>query len=159
MKKALTFFLTILIVASFISAVAEEPAIASEKDTASISPVQRIAAKYQKEWEQDLIEADGDWAKVYYDEENNTVYAYADSQMAKQGIATQSYKGDKYIWMVSKYSLFVQASGLCLELNQAGFTDTKVVMAYVSGGKRDRYEDYYIAKVGDFSSASSNRPR
>ena len=92
---------------------------------------------------------------AYYDIEENTLYCYGDSDLARYGAAAQIYSDGTVtdIWMLEKYSLYLQLSTTTDYLRMAGMDDAKVVYVYVSNGKRDSYKDYHIAEVGDFSDA------
>lgn len=116
------------------------------------SSMSEIISKEKEYWTIGQDESEGDWCNAYYDEEKNTFYSYGDDHLARYGIAGQVYTGDQTIWMLRKHSLYMDIQMLCTNLYLAGYQNTKVVVAYVTGGKRDRFEDYIIPEVGNYSS-------
>ena len=110
-------------------------------------------------WEKQLQKDQGDWARVYYDKEQNVLYSYADLYLARMGVAGQAYDNDPAIWMIEKFRLSSRIYYLSFKLNHSkSYKNTKVVVAYVTGGEMERFEDYHIAEVGNFSDAQEGRP-
>ena len=118
----------------------------------------KIISEEMDSWKIELQPSEGDWVRVYYDEENNVLYSYADLYLARFGLAGQSYYDDRAIWMIEKFGLFGHINMLSVKLYLSEhYKDTKVVVAYVTGGEKEKFEDYYIADVGDIVSAQ-NKP-
>lgn len=92
-----------------------------------------------------LDESQGDWVSVYYDEKDNTFYAYANLGRVRSGCAAQCEQSDPAGYLLQKFDLYYIAYAHRFEIRLSPkFQDARLVVAYVTGERLGDFKEYRV---------------